>query len=121
MASPMPRAAPGTSATRSRGARTPALLDLGTGTLNHLTDNMYTCRARGGGAMDVPRIISVDDHVLEPPHLWQRYLPARFRDEGPRLVRAKGRIAGRGGWQETDEGGWADIWRYQGYEMAIIP
>ena len=71
--------------------------------------------------MDVPRIISVDDHIVEPPDLWQRWLPARFRDEGPRVVRAKGRIAGRGGWEETDEGGWADIWRYQGFEMAIIP
>ena len=71
--------------------------------------------------MDVPRIISVDDHVLEPPDLWQRWLPARFRDEGPRLVRSKGRIAGRGRWQETDDGGWADVWHYQGFEMAIIP
>ena len=56
--------------------------------------------------MDVPRIISVDDHIVEPPDLWQRWLPARFRDEGPRVVRVKGRIAGRGGWQETDQGGW---------------
>ena len=71
--------------------------------------------------MDVPRIISVDDHIVEPPDLWQRWLPARFRDEGPRVVRAKGRIAGRGGWEETEEGGWADLWRYQGFEMAIIP
>ena len=44
-----------------------------------------------------------------------------FPRRGPRIVRAKGRIAGRGGWQETDEGGWADVWHYQGFEMAIIP
>ena len=30
--------------------------------------------------------ISVDDHVIEPPHLWQSRLPAAFRDQGPRVV-----------------------------------
>ncbi len=33
----------------------------------------------------IPRIISVDDHVVEPPHLWQTRLPAKFRSEGPRV------------------------------------
>ena len=27
----------------------------------------------------IPRIISVDDHIVEPPHLWQAWLPERFR------------------------------------------
>jgi predicted TIM-barrel fold metal-dependent hydrolase len=35
----------------------------------------------------IPRIISVDDHVVEPPHVWERWLPARLRDAGPRVVR----------------------------------
>jgi predicted TIM-barrel fold metal-dependent hydrolase len=35
----------------------------------------------------IPRIISVDDHVVEPPHLWQTWLPAGLRDRGPRVVR----------------------------------
>ena len=30
--------------------------------------------------------ISVDDHIIEPPHLWQQRLPARYRDVGPRVV-----------------------------------
>ena len=34
-----------------------------------------------------PWIISVDDHVVEPPHLWQTYLPANLRDSGPKVVR----------------------------------
>jgi predicted TIM-barrel fold metal-dependent hydrolase len=73
--------------------------------------------------MDIPRIISVDDHVLEPPDLWHRYLPERFRSAAPRLERTKGRFepGARGGWVETEDGGWADIWRFEGYEMAIIP
>jgi predicted TIM-barrel fold metal-dependent hydrolase len=37
--------------------------------------------------MDIPPIISVDDHVVEPADLWQRWLPARFREAGPRVVR----------------------------------
>ena len=30
----------------------------------------------------LPKIISVDDHVVEPPHLWQTWLPERFRERG---------------------------------------
>ena len=72
---------------------------------------------------DLPRIISVDDHVLEPPDLWERYLPERFRERGPHLVRTKGRFlpGARGGWIADDDGEWADIWQFEGYEMAIIP
>jgi predicted TIM-barrel fold metal-dependent hydrolase len=32
-------------------------------------------------------LISVDDHVVEPPNVWQDRLPKKFRDVGPRLVR----------------------------------
>ncbi len=32
------------------------------------------------------RPVSVDDHIIEPPDLWQSRLPARFRDIGPRVV-----------------------------------
>lgn len=31
---------------------------------------------------DFPKIVSVDDHVIEPPHLWEEYLPAHFTDRG---------------------------------------
>ena len=30
-------------------------------------------------ARDIPRFISVDDHVVEPPHLFQRWLPKQLR------------------------------------------
>ena len=36
----------------------------------------------------IPRIISVDDHVVEPPHLWQTWLPKAHREHGPRVERA---------------------------------
>ncbi|MEQ8719112.1 MAG: amidohydrolase family protein [Acidimicrobiales bacterium] len=35
---------------------------------------------------DAPTIISADDHVIEPPDLWQSRLPQRLRAEGPRVV-----------------------------------
>ena len=33
------------------------------------------------------RIISADGHNLEPPHIWEKYLPRRFADDAPRLVK----------------------------------
>jgi predicted TIM-barrel fold metal-dependent hydrolase len=35
---------------------------------------------------DDVRAISVDDHIIEPPHLWQQRLPERYRAVGPRVV-----------------------------------
>src|SRR5438552_14272636 len=72
---------------------------------------------------DVPLIISVDDHVLEPGDLWTERLPVALRDRGPRLDRVKGRFGegARGDWIEDADGNWADIWRFGNYQMAIIP
>ena len=36
---------------------------------------------------ELPKIISVDDHVVEPPHLWQNWLPERFKADGPKIER----------------------------------
>jgi predicted TIM-barrel fold metal-dependent hydrolase len=35
----------------------------------------------------IPKIISVDDHIVEPPDVWERWLPATLRDRGPHVVR----------------------------------
>ena len=29
-------------------------------------------------------MVSVDDHVLEPPDVWQTRVPAKYRDAAPR-------------------------------------
>jgi len=34
---------------------------------------------------ELPKIISVDDHVLEPPDVWDRWLPAKFKGRGPHV------------------------------------
>lgn len=39
--------------------------------------------------MELAKLFSVDDHVLEPPHVWQERLPAHLRERGPRLVSTK--------------------------------
>jgi predicted TIM-barrel fold metal-dependent hydrolase len=36
----------------------------------------------------LPRIVSVDDHVIEPATVWTDRLPAKYHDTGPRIVRA---------------------------------
>lgn len=33
----------------------------------------------------LPKIISVDDHIVEPPHAWANWLPAQYKDRGPRV------------------------------------
>jgi predicted TIM-barrel fold metal-dependent hydrolase len=35
---------------------------------------------------DDQKLISVDDHIIEPPRLWLDRLPSRFADVGPRVV-----------------------------------
>lgn len=36
---------------------------------------------------DLNWMISVDDHILEPPNVWQDRVPKKFRDNAPRFVR----------------------------------
>jgi hypothetical protein len=31
-------------------------------------------------------LVSVDDHVIEPPNMFDGFLPARFADQAPRLI-----------------------------------
>jgi len=70
----------------------------------------------------LPRLISVDDHVIEPAHAWEDNLPARYRDLGPVLVRRRVRSVYSGTTfllEEDDAGDWADCWRYEGKLFAI--
>jgi len=67
---------------------------------------------------ELPRIISVDDHVVEPPHLWQTWLPEKFRAAGPRVERHG--LAGLkfiGGtsyeYDLSDDAPACDIWIYE--------
>jgi predicted TIM-barrel fold metal-dependent hydrolase len=45
------------------------------------------------------RLMSADDHIIEPPHLWVDRVPDRYRDRCPRIVEVDGRQA----WLYEDE------------------
>ena len=47
---------------------------------------------------DLQWLVSVDDHVVEPPNVWRDRVPAKFRDAAPHVV--------------TDDGG--EVWVYEG-------
>jgi predicted TIM-barrel fold metal-dependent hydrolase len=65
---------------------------------------------------DLPPIISVDDHILEPRTLWQDELPASQRDRAPRVVREKISLHFAGGHygftRDAPDGKWCDLWIY---------
>jgi predicted TIM-barrel fold metal-dependent hydrolase len=66
---------------------------------------------------DLPKIISVDDHVIEPAHVWQDRLPAKYKDVGPRVERAPlGEmtfIGGKFSYKPGTEGMPCDWWVYE--------
>ena len=33
------------------------------------------------------RVINSDGHTIEPPDMWERYVPKKFHDRIPRLVK----------------------------------
>ena len=35
-------------------------------------------------------LVSVDDHMVEPPDLFERHVPAKYRDRAPRVEERKG-------------------------------
>jgi predicted TIM-barrel fold metal-dependent hydrolase len=49
-------------------------------------------------------LVSVDDHVIEPGHVWQQYVPQRFRDDAPKLLK-------------DDDGYWR--WHYDGRHATL--
>jgi predicted TIM-barrel fold metal-dependent hydrolase len=50
-------------------------------------------------------LVSVDDHVVEPPDMFDDHLPTRFKDLAPRVVQA-------------EDG--SDVWLYEGQQLPNI-
>ncbi|MAG33356.1 MAG: hypothetical protein CL908_20970 [Deltaproteobacteria bacterium] len=44
-------------------------------------------RMRTGAGMREYEVIDCDQHVIEPADLWERYLPKKFQDRAPKLVK----------------------------------
>ncbi|MBW2500178.1 MAG: amidohydrolase [Deltaproteobacteria bacterium] len=70
---------------------------------------------------DLPDIISVDDHILEPKDLWQRELPASQRDRGPKVSRERVKLEFKGGHygfeRNAADGDWCDVWLFEDLVM----
>ena len=80
-----------------------------------LTDARPAAREPG---WELPTIVSVDDHVVEPPHVWERWLPERFRARGPKVDRrgiGHMKHIGGGQYEQTfdPDGPQADCWVYE--------
>ena len=71
---------------------------------------------------DIPKIISVDDHVVEPAHLFRTWLPAKHREHGPRSETRRMAVSFKGGatytTDFTDDGDPGDVWFY---EDLVVP
>jgi hypothetical protein len=73
--------------------------------------------------MALPWIISVDDHVIEPPHIWQSRLPAKFRDAGPRVVRLPWEVGSGFPGQRVrpgTSGPEVDFWAVEDFRIAVL-
>ena len=74
-------------------------------------------------ALAIPPIISLDDHVIEPPMLWMDRLPRRYRDTGPRVEELpQGGAALEGGkFRERPgtDGRLVSYWRYEDLFMSV--
>ena len=69
-----------------------------------------------GRMVEIPKIVSVDDHVVEPADVWQSRLPEKYLDVGPRVVRAPlGEMTFVGGnfSYAKGEGNPCDWWHYE--------
>src|SRR5436305_1086553 len=74
----------------------------------------------------IPRIISVDDHVIEPPNVWQDRLPAKYKEIGPRLERRKvknmkfvGGVFSYDAAADNEDGLWCDWWLIEDLQYPL--
>jgi hypothetical protein len=84
---------------------------------------MSTASNAPGTNGEMPRLISVDDHVVEPADVWTSRLPQKYKDKGPRVViEPQGKIKMvRGAWQEVPGDGekMAAWWHYEDHRYQI--
>ncbi len=73
---------------------------------------------------EFPKIISVDDHIVEPATLWSDRLPSKYADVGPRIVRKDmPDVTFVGGKLTVNEGGGskpADWWIYEKLQRPLL-
>ena len=70
----------------------------------------------------IPRVISLDDHVVEPPNLFERWLPQRYREYGPKVVRGPWQMGGNRAAPipiPATEGPITDFWAFEDVRKTI--
>jgi len=71
----------------------------------------------------LPKLVSPDDHVQVPAHVFTDRVPARYRDVAPRVLRQRG-VADLGAgdirFVERDDGHVADVWHYDGKRIPLV-
>ena len=75
---------------------------------------------------EIPKIVSVDDHVIEPPGVWQDRLPEPYREVGPRLERRKvknmtfvGGVFSYESAAANEDGTWCDWWLVEDLQYPL--
>ena len=72
---------------------------------------------------ELPKIVSLDDHVIEPPTVWTTRLPQRFHDAGPRIVRLPAGELALSGARYVErpgtDGPLVDYWAYEDLFMSL--
>ena len=73
---------------------------------------------------ELPKIISVDDHIVEPADVWTSRMPAKYKDAAPHIVRKDmPDVTFVGGKLTVNEGGGgapADWWIYEKLQRPLL-
>jgi predicted TIM-barrel fold metal-dependent hydrolase len=99
---------------------------------------MTTVEDRDEAQQGLPLLVSLDDHLVEPPQLWVERLPARYREAGPHVVRERIAEATRPGYLTSYDGAqvgtagdrpggssaggpeWVDVWHYEDLRIPML-
>jgi predicted TIM-barrel fold metal-dependent hydrolase len=75
---------------------------------------------------ELPKIISVDDHVIEPPNVFMDRLPKKYADRGPRIERKRGipEMPTPDQLRVVEDDGpnarWTDVWIYEDLQAPLF-
>ena len=70
----------------------------------------------------IPPIISVDDHVVEPPDMFLRWLPSRFRESAPKVISLPWEYSVEGRhwpYRPAADGPETDFWAFEDLRVVI--
>jgi hypothetical protein len=76
---------------------------------------------KGPEIVELPKVISVDDHVVESPDMFKRWLPSHLRDRAPSVERVSWEMVpgNRQAFRPATSGPKADFWRFEDLWQGI--